>query len=107
MKIVSSLVEIDNPNNVNQIFLGFKITRKIAKAVIRNKIRRRIKSIIRNLIRDNHNISPSQAFIIIPRKLIIEKNYKDIEEEIKAAFQFLNKKLNQLNSIKLIDSVLN
>jgi ribonuclease P protein component len=92
-KILSSLVT-DYPTQDETILIGFKITKKIAASVGRNKLRRQIKSIFRNLLRlDKRYFSPNQAFIIIAKKPIIEKTFSQLNIEISAAIRFLYKKL--------------
>jgi ribonuclease P protein component len=97
IKIVSSIANskyINFDTSSSFLFLGFKITKKIANAVLRNKLRRQIKSIIQNIVKNNQSyITANQAFIIIPKKAILQKKYQDIEEEIKIAFKFLKRRI--------------
>jgi ribonuclease P protein component len=65
-------------NDLNKFFIGLIFTRKIGKAVLRNKIRRRIKAIFEKQILTFENF----AYILIAKKQISELNYKELELKI-------------------------
>ncbi len=85
MLMVSCLADdqlLTSPNSPS-IHLGLKISKKLGKAVTRNKIRRRIKSIIHHATK----ILPSglwkeKAFIIVPRKGFDLIKYSTLQEEV-------------------------
>ena len=58
----------------NHYQFGFSISKKIGKAVIRNKIKRQLKNIL-----DKNNYENNFNCIIIVRKGILDCNYQQIE----------------------------
>ncbi len=92
-QVHSSPIEINNSDTLSPysasevhsdiIHLGLKISKKMGKAVTRNKIRRRLKSLIRSSLK---TIEPTRwhdwAFVIIPRKGIDEAEYSSLEIDI-------------------------
>lgn len=63
---------------------GISISKKIGKAVIRNKIKRQIKNII-----DKKDYENNFNCIIIIRKEILNSNYQEMEKNLNFAFQKL------------------
>lgn len=67
--------------NKNTIFLGMKVSKKLAKkAVIRNKIKRRVKHLVR-LVINHSNFKMNLAIIIIPRKGFDKINFSILNQE--------------------------
>ena len=75
-------------NVVDKYQFGFSISKKIGKAVIRNKIKRQIKNIL-----DKNSYENNFKCIIMVRKGILEDSFNEIEES-------LNKSLSILKLIK-------
>ncbi|MFW6305881.1 MAG: ribonuclease P protein component [Bacillota bacterium] len=71
------------PNNLSENRVGFSISKKIGKAVVRNKIRRRLKEILRI----KKNIKKSYDFIIIARKPVTGLDYTGMERDIDKLFR--------------------
>ena len=71
------------PESKIQIHLGLKISKKIGKAVIRNKIRRRIKAIMHEL---PENLAASsihnRVIVIIPKRGMEKLPYQSLKQEI-------------------------
>ncbi len=66
------------------ILIGLKVSKK---AVIRNKIKRQIRSITdRELL----SLKPGRDIVIIVLPLILGKEFKEIEEELRKGFKKLN-----------------
>lgn len=67
----------------SHIYLGLKISKKLGKAVTRNKIRRRIKAMVRSLA---NSMDPlfwdNKVFVIIPRKGFESIKYLSLQEEL-------------------------
>jgi len=70
-------------NSLDYSRIGVKINKKVGKAYQRNKIKRILKEIFRN----NQDKIQGLDIIIIPYRSIIDKTYKEIEEEFIKAFQ--------------------
>ena len=73
-------------NNENKNRYGFSISKKIGKAVIRNKIRRRLKEIIRD-VEKKKNIYLGYDIIFIARKPVIKLNYHDLSKDVYNLFK--------------------
>ena len=58
---------------------GITVTKKIAKANVRNRIKRRIKNII---IKNEKFIQKNFNYVIIVKKAILELNYQNMEKEL-------------------------
>lgn len=64
---------------------GFSVGKKIGNAVTRNKIKRQLKNII-----DQKHYQNNFDCIIMVRKSILEKGYKEMENDLMSAFSKLN-----------------
>ncbi|MEI3530595.1 MAG: ribonuclease P protein component [Bacilli bacterium] len=71
------VIYIDKNNNLNNYQFGISVSKKIGKAVVRNKIKRQIKNII-----DKFNYQNNFNCIIIVKKNIISKNYAEMREKL-------------------------
>lgn len=63
-------------------FLGLKLSKKLGKAVTRNKIRRRVKSMFRYLLQYYPQQLRAKAMIIIPRKSFISTDYQRLLSDL-------------------------
>jgi ribonuclease P protein component len=63
-------------NNLEETRFGITITKKVGKAVIRNKIRRRIKEIYRKNL---YRIKSGYDLIFIPKQNVVDISYKELE----------------------------
>jgi len=63
-------------NNTNTTRIGFSITKKIGKSVVRNKIRRRMKEICRKKF---HEMKDGYDLVFIPKKNIVDLSFKELE----------------------------
>ena len=79
--------------NYINLYVGFKITKKIGNAVKRNLIKRQVKSIYRLL---RNSFSNMDCIIFIPKKNIVDKNYSYILEKIEYSI-LKSKKINLKN----------
>lgn len=77
-----NIIYVDNNRKVFRA--GFSVSKKIGKAVVRNKVKRRLSAIIRN----NLNLIKNEYNYIITVKSGIEKlTYLQLKEEVMAAFK--------------------
>lgn len=63
-------------NGLDETRAGFTVSKKIGKAITRNKIRRRMKEIYRLNLKE---IKPGYDLVFIPKKNIIDISYRELE----------------------------
>lgn len=73
------LYKLKSNNDYNRY--GFSISKKIGKAVFRNKLKRRLKEIIRDIEKDN--IDRGYDLVFIARKPIVKINFRGIERDVR------------------------
>jgi ribonuclease P protein component len=66
------------PNHLKDNRVGFSISKKLGKAVIRNKIKRRLKEIIRL----NCNLSKGYDLIFVARRSVISLDYFKLQKTV-------------------------
>ncbi|NTW05267.1 MAG: ribonuclease P protein component [Peptococcaceae bacterium] len=74
-----ALVMYRAKNSSEEIRFGFTISKKVGKAVVRNRIKRVLKEICRL------NINWFKAgwdYVLIPRKAAADKSYSDLQDEV-------------------------
>ena len=59
--------------------VGFSVTKKVGKAVVRNKIRRRIKSVVEKL---QNNICDKHTLIFVAKPSIVSVAFDSIENQV-------------------------
>ncbi len=77
--ICSELVLYCLKNKQEENFLGVTVSKKLGKAVIRNKVRRRIKEIIRL---NEENIKKGYFIVVVARTKAVYTPYEVIEEKL-------------------------
>ncbi|WP_041606160.1 ribonuclease P protein component [Halothermothrix orenii] len=66
------------PNNLDKNRIGFSISKRVGKAVVRNKLRRRLKEIIRL----TDNIKSGYDLVFIGRKPSVSLDYHDLKKDV-------------------------
>lgn len=90
IKIISKKLNKKEKN----VYLGFKISKKVGKAVVRNKIRRRIRNIIFDISKaSNKHLLFDQAILFIPNQNTVNLQYSELNKIIRNGLLFLKKKL--------------
>ncbi len=64
--------------------IGFSVSKKCGKAVVRNKIKRRLRVIVTELIPD---LSKEYFYVIVTKQSIAERSFQELEEEVKSVFE--------------------
>ncbi len=72
-------------NHSSMYQFGFSVGKKVGNAVTRNRVKRQLKSIIDKKSYQNHFYC-----IIMVRKSILEKTYREMESDLLYAFSKLN-----------------
>ena len=86
------IVLVYTPSYAKEYKVGFSVTKKVGKAVVRNKIKRRLKAIVfefENLILPKHTI------IFVAKPSIVESEFLDLKSQVDT----LLKKANLLKEI--------
>jgi|AntRauTorckE6833_2_1112554.scaffolds.fasta_scaffold00096_49 ribonuclease P protein component len=73
-----------NPNKLDNNRYGFSISKRIGKAVVRNKLKRRLKEIIRIRL---DNIAYGYDIIIIARKPVNSLGFSEIKNDLKKLYK--------------------
>ncbi len=81
-----NLVFYSLPNSIEKNRVGFSISKKIGKAVVRNKIRRRLKEIIRL----ENNLKQGYDMVFIARKPVVGLNYQGLKRDVQRLFKKAN-----------------
>jgi ribonuclease P protein component len=83
----------------DNIFLGFKVSKKSGNAVKRNKIRRRIKALTQNIIKTNCcEILKGSGLIFIPRSGVDEVIFAKLNEEFIRSLDYFSRKFKHNKS---------
>lgn len=77
------LVMYYKKNNLNYNRIGFSISKKVGKAVTRNRIRR----LIKENLKDMNDIRIGYDIILIARVTIVESNYHEIRKNLDYVFK--------------------
>ena len=77
---------------LQDVGLGFTTTKKLGKAVIRNRIRRRLKEVCRLYQGWDH--FDGFYFVIIGRKAALYTEFTQLQSELKTALEFFLKREN-------------
>ena len=64
--------------------IGFSISKKVGKAVVRNKTKRRLREIITSL---DKNIANHKTIILVARPTIVECDFWQMKAEVETLFQ--------------------
>jgi len=79
-----NLVLYKRKNGLGYSRIGFSITKKFGNSVERNRAKRRLKEICRL---NFHNIENGYDIIIIPKKNVMDINYKQLESAMLHIFK--------------------
>ncbi|KGG80076.1 ribonuclease P protein component [Caloranaerobacter azorensis] len=71
-------------NNLNYNRVGFSVTKKIGKSVVRNRIRRLIKEAYRL---NCDKLKQGYDLVFIPKRVAVEQGYKEIESAMLHLFK--------------------
>ncbi|MCL2168636.1 MAG: ribonuclease P protein component [Defluviitaleaceae bacterium] len=85
-----TLVVFVVPNKIGQNRLGITVSKKMGKAVVRNKLRRRIKEAFRVF---ENELSLGHDIVILPKEGLVDASFIEIQKTLK----YLMKKQGLLN----------
>ncbi|MBU4293870.1 MAG: ribonuclease P protein component [Actinobacteria bacterium] len=78
------LIILKSNQDIGRLRLGYIISKKIGKAVARNRIKRLIKEVFRNLEKEN---TVSYDILFIAKKSICNLSYPDLKNQITKSVQ--------------------
>ena len=80
-----------NPQNGENVRLGFTVTKKMGGAVIRNRIRRRLRAAATEIF--PIYASPGTDYVIIARRAAFDRNFAVLLDDMKRALLSLRRRL--------------
>ena len=82
-----NLVIVYNKNKGKDFKVGFSVTKKVGKAVVRNKIKRRLKEIVSKL---TSNIKNYYTIILVAKPSIVDCKFVDLQSEVELILKKTN-----------------
>ena len=73
------LILIYTSSYAKEFKVGFSVTKKIGKAVVRNKTKRRLKSIVTKY---QNNLANKHTYVFVAKPSITEVEFLDIENQV-------------------------
>ena len=73
-------------NRLDRNRTGYTVSRKLGKAVVRNRIRRRLREIVRL---NSGNLLPGHDLIIVARARAVDSDYWKLEQDVLACLEEL------------------
>lgn len=77
------MIRGDRPNAIGRVRVGFTVTKRVGKAVIRNRIKRRLKEAARRVFAAEG--LPGHDFVIIARPAAETRNFALLLDDMKRA----------------------
>lgn len=80
-----------NQNELSHLRVGISVSKKLGKAVVRNKIKRQV----RMMVKDNFNWNQNYDIIVIVRKNYLDNSYKDNKKDLSYLYRKILKKVDK------------
>lgn len=67
--------------------VGFSVTKKVGKAVVRNKVKRRLREVVTKL---NGKILPKHTLVFVAKPSIVQTEFAEIDRQVKLLLKKAN-----------------
>ena len=94
-KFVSStmILQVVRQSEVEGMRLGFTVTKKLGKAVVRNRIRRRLRAVCQEFFPQKG--VDGYDYVIVGRRLALEAPYETLRKDLKFLLTLFQKRINE------------
>lgn len=83
------LVLFVRPKNRGIPRVGYCVSKKLGKAVVRNRVRRRLRELVRRL---EGEVGPGWDFVILARQAAVEASFQKLHDSLKGLMRKARKK---------------
>ena len=87
----SKFVVYYKKNNLSLLRVGFSVSKKLGKAVIRNKTKRQVRMMAREIFDQNQ----SMDYIIIVRNKFLESSYEENKNDLLFLYNKINRRMDK------------
>ncbi|MEE0966943.1 MAG: ribonuclease P protein component [Bacilli bacterium] len=87
----SKFVVYYKKNNLSLLRVGFSVSKKLGKAVIRNKTKRQVRMMAREIFDQNQ----SMDYIIIVRNKFLESSYEENKKDLLFLYNKINRRMDK------------
>ena len=87
----SKFVAYYKKNNLSLLRVGFSVSKKLGKAVIRNKTKRQVRMMAREIFDQNQ----SMDYIIIVRNKFLESSYEENKKDLLFLYNKINRRMDK------------
>ncbi len=82
-------------NDIDHPRFGIAASKKLGNAVIRSTTRRRVRAMIQEILKEDKVLNLD--YVLIVKKVFLEKSYQENKNELKNTFQFIWRKMHEEN----------
>ena len=87
----SKFVVYYKKNNLSLLRVGFSVSKKLGKAVVRNKTKRQVRMMAREIF----DQSQSMDYIIIVRNKFLESSYEENKKDLLFLYNKINRRMDK------------
>lgn len=87
----SKFVVYYKKNNLSLLRVGFSVSKKLGKAVVRNKTKRQVRMMAREIFDQNQ----SMDYIIIVRNKFLESSYEENKKDLLFLYNKINRRMDK------------
>ena len=87
----SKFVVYYKKNNLSLLRVGFSVSKKLGKAVVRNKTKRQVRMMAREIFDQNQ----SMDYVIIVRNKFLESSYEENKKDLLFLYNKINRRMDK------------